>query len=176
MYAIDVGYGQLAWSLRQDPRVVVMERTNARHLSSLPEPVRLVTVDASFISLTLLLPRVRDWLTADGQAIALIKPQFEAGRSQVGKGGVIRDRRVHRQVLHKLTNWAPENGLYPSGLIRSPIKGPAGNIEFLILLLKQASAAWDPQASLQAALSPTPTQEIPLPGKGTTIDRNLDHK
>jgi 23S rRNA (cytidine1920-2'-O)/16S rRNA (cytidine1409-2'-O)-methyltransferase len=139
VYAIDVGYGQLAWTLRQDPRVVVMERTNARYLSGLPEPVELATVDASFISLTLLLPRIRDWLRPDGVAIPLIKPQFEAGRDQVGKGGVVRDPRVHRQVLLHILTWAAENGLAPCGLVRSPVTGPSGNVEFLALLIKTAS-------------------------------------
>jgi len=136
VYAIDVGYGQLAWSLRRDDRVVVLERTNARYLDHLPEPIQLATVDASFISLKLILPRVRDWLVPGGNAIALIKPQFEAGPDQVGKGGVVRDRRVHCQVLCELLTWAQENGLPPQGLIRSPITGPAGNIEFLAHLTK----------------------------------------
>jgi 23S rRNA (cytidine1920-2'-O)/16S rRNA (cytidine1409-2'-O)-methyltransferase len=136
VYAIDVGYGQLAWALRQDPRVVVMERTNARHLASLPEPVQLVTADVSFISLTLVLPRARDWLAPGGLVIPLIKPQFEAGKENVGKGGVIRDARVHRTVLSGILGWAADNGLDPQGLIRSPIVGPAGNVEFLALLGK----------------------------------------
>ncbi len=134
VYAIDVGYGQLAWSLRQDERVVVMERVNARYLTSLPEPVQLATVDVSFISLTLILPRVREWLTPDGAVIALIKPQFEAGRDQVGKGGVVRDPAVHRQVLYRVLRWAEGHGLAPRGLIRSPLVGPAGNVEFLAWL------------------------------------------
>jgi 23S rRNA (cytidine1920-2'-O)/16S rRNA (cytidine1409-2'-O)-methyltransferase len=138
VYAIDVGYGQLAWSLRQDTRVVVMERTNARHLERLPEPIHLATVDASFISLTLLLPRVHDWLVPDGLVISLIKPQFEAGKNQVAKGGVVRDPAIHRQVLFRVLSWAAENGLYPHGIIRSPITGPAGNIEFLACLSKSA--------------------------------------
>ncbi|MBN1935605.1 MAG: TlyA family RNA methyltransferase [Anaerolineae bacterium] len=141
VYAIDVGYGQLAWPLRQDERVVVMERTNARYLESLPEPIDLATIDASFISLTLLLPCVRDWLKQDGQVIALIKPQFEAGKDQVGKGGVVRDRRVHREVLERILTWCSENGLPPQGLIRSPITGPAGNVEFLVWLHKSSQRA-----------------------------------
>lgn len=139
VYAIDVGYGQLAWSLRNDTRVVVMERTNARHLHELPEPIDLATVDVSFISLTLVLPRIREWLIPGGAVIALIKPQFEAGRRQVGKGGVVRDPSTHRQVLHDTLTWASQNGLAPQGLIRSPIKGPAGNVEFLALLNRDAS-------------------------------------
>jgi 23S rRNA (cytidine1920-2'-O)/16S rRNA (cytidine1409-2'-O)-methyltransferase len=139
VYAIDVGYGQLAWLLRNDERVVVMERTNARHLHALPERIHLATVDVSFISLTLVLPRIHDWLVPNGAVIALIKPQFEAGRAQVGKGGVVRDPDVHRQVLQRILIWAAENDLPPGGLIRSPLKGPAGNVEFLALLAKSSS-------------------------------------
>ena len=134
VYAIDVGYGQLAWSLRQDPRVVVMERTNARYLENLPERVQIVTIDTSFISLTKILPAVRGWLTPKGYIVPLIKPQFEAGKRQVGKGGVIRDHEIHRQVLFDVLAWAQNHGLHPQGLIRSPVTGPAGNIEFLALL------------------------------------------
>ena len=134
VYAIDVGYGQLAWKLRQDPRVVVMERTNARYLEKLPELVDLVTIDVSFISLRLILPKVPKWLVPRGQVIALIKPQFEAGRSQVGKGGVVRDIAVHRQVLRGILTWALDRGWRLHGLIRSPIKGPKGNVEFLAWL------------------------------------------
>ncbi|HIE38807.1 MAG TPA: TlyA family RNA methyltransferase [Anaerolineales bacterium] len=131
VYAIDVGYGQLDWRLRNDPRVVVMERTNARYLERLPEPVDLVTVDVSFISLGLILPRAVDWLRPGGQVVALIKPQFEAGRRQVGKGGVVRDPAVHRQVLERVTRVAANLGLGLRGLMTSPLRGPAGNREFL---------------------------------------------
>ena len=134
VYAIDVGYGQLAWRLRRDPRVVVMERTNVRYLDSLPEPIDLATVDVSFISLELVLPKVMGWLKPGGEIIALIKPQFEAGREKVGKGGVVRDPQVHRTVLRKILGWAVEHGLAVRGLIPSPIKGPAGNVEFLVHL------------------------------------------
>jgi len=134
VYAIDVGYGQLAWTLRQDPRVVVMERTNARYLEALPEPVDLVTLDASFISLKLLLPAAAGWLEGNGQAIPLIKPQFEAGRRQVGKGGVVRDPAVHRQVLMDILTWAKARGWGINGLTPSPLRGPAGNVEFLAQL------------------------------------------
>jgi 23S rRNA (cytidine1920-2'-O)/16S rRNA (cytidine1409-2'-O)-methyltransferase len=134
VYAIDVGYGQLAWTLRQDNRVVVMERTNARYLDSLPEPIGLVTIDASFISLKLLLPAVIRWLSVPGQVVALVKPQFEAGRSQVGKGGVVRDLAVHRQVLENSVMYAERVDLQVLGLIPSPITGPAGNHEFLLYL------------------------------------------
>jgi 23S rRNA (cytidine1920-2'-O)/16S rRNA (cytidine1409-2'-O)-methyltransferase len=131
VYALDVGYGQLAWVLRQDTRVVVMDRTNARSVERLPETVDLVTADVSFISLRLILPAAMRWLRAGGQIVALVKPQFEAGRSQVGKGGVVRDPAVHRAVLEGLVAWADGQGLAIQGLIRSPITGPAGNVEFL---------------------------------------------
>ncbi len=131
VYAIDVGYGQLAWKLQQSPRVVVMDRVNARYLERLPEAVDLATVDVSFISLRLILPAVLRWLGPAGQIVALIKPQFEAGRQQVGKGGVVRDPAVHRSVLMEILQWAGRQGLGLVGLICSPITGPAGNVEFL---------------------------------------------
>lgn len=136
VYAIDVGYGQLAWTLRQDPRVVVMERTNARHLEALPEPIQLASADVSFISLSLILPRIYDWLVEEGQAVALIKPQFEAGAEHVGKGGVVRSRQTHLDVLERVLTNATGGGWHLRGLTRSPIKGPAGNIEFLAWLGK----------------------------------------
>ncbi len=131
VYAIDVGYGQLAWKLRQDARVVVMERTNARYLEALPGPVSLATIDVSFISLKLILAVVKKWLARPGVIVALVKPQFEAGRNQVGKGGVVRDRAVHRQVLENIIRYAERIELSPLGLTLSPITGPAGNYEFL---------------------------------------------
>ncbi len=131
VYAIDVGYGQLAWRLRNDPRIVVMERTNARHLESLPEPVDLVSVDVSFISLELILPMAVRWLQPNGQVVALIKPQFEAGRREVRKGGVVRDPAVHRRVLERVLDIAAELDLELGGLMPSPLRGPAGNVEFL---------------------------------------------
>ena len=131
VYAIDVGYGQLAWKLQQDPRVVILDRTNARYLETLAEPVDLATIDVSFISLRLILPAVSGWLRPGGQIVALIKPQFEAGRAQVGKGGVVRDPAIHRAVLEDITTWAAAQDLALMGLIRSPITGPAGNVEFL---------------------------------------------
>ncbi len=134
VYAIDVGQGILDWRLRNDARVVVMEETNARYVEALPERVRLVTLDAAFISLKLLLPVAKKWLTPDGEMIALIKPQFEAGKDRVGKGGVVRDPAVHRDVLDDVLHFAAGNGLYPAGLIQSPLVGPAGNIEFLTFL------------------------------------------
>lgn len=152
VYAIDVGYGQLDWGLRQDKRVVVMERTNARYLESLPEPIDLVVMDASFISLRLLLPAARNWLRPEGQIIALIKPQFEAGRKQVGKGGVVRDPAVHRAVLETILNWSVAEKMGPAGLIRSPLKGPAGNIEFLVWL-RPGCAGVEPAKLIDAVLT-----------------------
>lgn len=134
VYAIDVGHGILHWRLRQDPRVVVMERTNARYLRHLPEPVSLVTLDVSFISLRHILPVVRGWLEAEGDVIALIKPQFEAGRQAVGRGGVVRDPSIHRQVVSDLLAHAVQSGFSPRGLLPSPILGPKGNKEFLLWL------------------------------------------
>jgi 23S rRNA (cytidine1920-2'-O)/16S rRNA (cytidine1409-2'-O)-methyltransferase len=152
VYAIDVGHGILDYRLRTDPRVVVLERTNARYLERLPEPVSLVTVDASFISLKLLLPVARGWgPTLD--IIALIKPQFEAGRKQVGKGGIVKDPAIHRQVLEDLLSWAQANQLGPAGLMRSPIKGAEGNVEFLVWLRPGQPAALDIAAAIDEALA-----------------------
>jgi 23S rRNA (cytidine1920-2'-O)/16S rRNA (cytidine1409-2'-O)-methyltransferase len=135
VYAIDVGYGQLAWSLRQDARVIVMERTNVRYLEQLPEPVHVVTIDISFISLTKVLPVVVKWLdSSSAPVLALVKPQFEAGRAFVERGGVVRDPRVHRQVLEQVAQAATDCGLHVWGLVRSPITGPAGNVEFFMHL------------------------------------------
>ena len=134
VYAIDVGYGQLAWTLRNDDRVVVMERQNARHVKRLPEPVSLVVIDASFISLRLLLPVIHAWLSEPGEVVALIKPQFEAGKKSVGKGGVVRDAAVHRRVLDEVLSFAGTQGYLVRGLLRSPLQGPAGNVEFLCWL------------------------------------------
>jgi 23S rRNA (cytidine1920-2'-O)/16S rRNA (cytidine1409-2'-O)-methyltransferase len=135
VYAIDVGYGQLAWRLRHDPRVVVMERVNARYLGELPELIDLATVDVSFISLKLVLPALMQLLKPNGQIIALIKPQFEAGRNQVGKGGVVKDPAVHRAVLRDVLGWMQANGLQINGVTASPLRGPAGNIEFFAHLV-----------------------------------------
>jgi 23S rRNA (cytidine1920-2'-O)/16S rRNA (cytidine1409-2'-O)-methyltransferase len=148
VYAIDVGYGQLAWKLRQDPRVVVMDRTNARYLESLPDPIDLVTVDVSFISLRLILPVVEGWLRRGGHVVALVKPQFEAGRDQVGRGGVVRDPAVHRQVLEGLIDWAASRSWGLRGLIRSPVTGPAGNIEFLAHWVPGQKEGIDPSLAL----------------------------
>ena len=157
--AIDVGYGQLDWKLRSDPRVTVLDRTNARTLASLPpEPgtgipsrARLVTIDVSFISLTLILPAVAGWLEKHGHVVALIKPQFEAGRDKVGKGGVIRDAEIHREVLYSVLGWAVDRGWRVRGLIRSPVVGPAGNVEFLAWLARSLSES-PPSIDMQAAI------------------------
>lgn len=131
VYAIDVGYGQLDYRLRQDERVVVMERTNARYVETLGEPVDFVVVDASFISLRLLLPPIKGWLKPQADVITLIKPQFEAGKDDVGKGGVVRDSDIHKRVILDVIDFAQSQGFAVRGLTQSPIKGPAGNIEFL---------------------------------------------
>jgi len=136
VYAVDVGYGVMHWKLRNDPRVVVMERTNARFIEAFEEPVSLVTIDASFISLRIFLPLFKKWFGSDnGEVVALIKPQFEAGRKESARGdGVIRDEGVHRQVLHGILTAAEQEGYVISGLIRSPLLGPKGNTEFLVHL------------------------------------------
>jgi 23S rRNA (cytidine1920-2'-O)/16S rRNA (cytidine1409-2'-O)-methyltransferase len=134
VYAIDVGYGQLDWKLRQDERVLVMERTNARYVTALAEPVTFVAIDVSFISLKLILPAVQKWLAAEADIVALIKPQFEAGRTQVGKGGVVRDVAVRQAVLTDLLTWAEGQQLAPQGLTRSAIEGSDGNVEYLVWL------------------------------------------
>jgi 23S rRNA (cytidine1920-2'-O)/16S rRNA (cytidine1409-2'-O)-methyltransferase len=138
VYAIDVGYGQLAWSLRQDPRVVVIERENVRNmeLSLVPEATDLAVIDVSFISLTLVLPRVAELLRAPAgkPLIVLVKPQFEVGRDQVARGGVVRDEAVRRSAVDKVRTWATANGFTAHEDIESPITGPAGNVEYLLLL------------------------------------------
>jgi 23S rRNA (cytidine1920-2'-O)/16S rRNA (cytidine1409-2'-O)-methyltransferase len=139
VYAIDVGYGQLNWKLQTDPRVVIMDRTNARYVESMPEPIDVAVVDASFISLRLILPAVLKWMQteangAGAHVVALIKPQFEAGRDKVGPGGVVRDPAIHAEVLRTMWETVSAIGFSPIDLIRSPIEGPAGNIEFLAWL------------------------------------------
>ncbi len=140
VYAIDVGKGVLHWKLRGDPRVVVMENTNARYVKSLPEEINLVSVDASFISLKTLLPGIKNWIRADGSIICLVKPQFEAGRKEAARGaGVIRTPAIHVQVLLDVIGSAAQLDLAVQGLIRSPILGPKGNTEFLLWLSRQAT-------------------------------------
>jgi 23S rRNA (cytidine1920-2'-O)/16S rRNA (cytidine1409-2'-O)-methyltransferase len=134
VYAVDVGYGQLDYRLRRDERVVVMERVNARYPISLPEKVDLVTVDLSFISVEKVLPSVVQLLKADGCLVVLLKPQFEAQRSEVGKGGIIKKPLVHARVLGRFIAWVAGHGLRMGGLVASPILGAEGNREFLLLL------------------------------------------
>ena len=136
VYAIDVGYGQLAWKLRNDERVVNMERTNVRYLEadSLPEQVDAATIDVAFISLDKILPAVHKILKPEGFVVALIKPQFEAGKENVGKKGVVRDAAVHEQVINNVISFAKSEGFGIAGLDFSPIKGPEGNIEYLLHL------------------------------------------
>jgi 23S rRNA (cytidine1920-2'-O)/16S rRNA (cytidine1409-2'-O)-methyltransferase len=141
VYAVDVGYGQLAWQLRQDPRVVCMERTNIRHLppDRLQEPVDLVTIDTSFISLRIVVPAVKPFLKPNGRILALIKPQFEVGKGHVGKGGVVRDPRQRDAVIQELIDYFRDIGLTCGPVIPSPIRGPKGNQEFIILLFSSNS-------------------------------------
>ncbi len=161
VYAIDVGYGILHWKLRSDDRVIVLERTNARYLESLPEPVSFITIDASFISLKLLLPVVRGWFDPEGgQVIALIKPQFEAGREEVNRGeGVIQDPEVHRAVLADILAFASSAGFAVRGLIRSPLRGPKGNVEFLTWLDTRGEMAGPIEPWIEAALQAPPDGE-----------------
>ncbi len=134
VYAIDVGYGQLDYKLRNDPRVIVLEKTNIRYIdkNTIPELVDVATVDVSFISLTKVIPKICEFLKKGGEMITLIKPQFEAGRKYIEKGGVVRDENVRRMVVDKIQAFAEEKGFRVIGTIPSPIKGPKGNIEFLM--------------------------------------------
>ncbi|MDD6665879.1 MAG: TlyA family RNA methyltransferase [Eubacterium coprostanoligenes] len=138
VYSVDVGYGQLAWKLRTDERVVNLERTNFRYATreQIPDEVDFASVDVSFISLKHILPNLNTLLASDGQAVCLIKPQFEAGKEKVGKKGVVRDLNVHLEVVENVIKLALENGFSVMGLQFSPIKGPEGNIEYLIYLNK----------------------------------------
>lgn len=141
VYSVDVGYGQLAWKLRTDERVVNLERTNFRYATreQIPDEIDFASVDVSFISLKHILPNLNTLLASDGQAVCLIKPQFEAGKEKVGKKGVVRDLNVHLEVVENVINLAVENGFSVMGLQFSPIKGPEGNIEYLIYLNKSAN-------------------------------------
>jgi 23S rRNA (cytidine1920-2'-O)/16S rRNA (cytidine1409-2'-O)-methyltransferase len=136
VYAVDVGYGQLAWRLRNDPRVVVVERCNARYLdrSHVPAPVRLATIDVSFISLTMILPAVRTCLEPGGEVVALLKPQFEVGKGKVGKGGIVRDERLRHETVEKIRTAVEAQGWQWLGDMPSPIAGQKGNLEYLIWL------------------------------------------
>jgi 23S rRNA (cytidine1920-2'-O)/16S rRNA (cytidine1409-2'-O)-methyltransferase len=153
VYAVDVGYGQFAWKLRQDARVVCMEKTNIRYVTpeDIGEPLDFASVDVSFISLTKVLGPAKELLKEGGQMVCLIKPQFEAGREKVGKKGVVRDRKVHEEVIENVVAFARELGFSVLHLEFSPIKGPEGNIEYLVHLLK------DGQGQLMA---PSPAQVV----------------
>lgn len=162
VYSIDVGYGQLDWKLRNDPRVVCMEKTNIRYVlpEDLQEPAQFSSIDVSFISLTKVLLPVRNLLTDDGEIVCLIKPQFEAGREKVGKKGVVRDPAVHLEVIEKVIAHASTIAMEPCHLSFSPIKGPEGNIEYLLHLKKrpegeviQSSLEVTPEAVVQEAHS-----------------------
>ena len=143
VYSVDVGHGQLAWKLRNDPRVVCMEKTNIRYVTpeEIPDKIQFVSIDLSFISLTKVLGPVKALMEPDGQVVCLIKPQFEAGREKVGKKGVVRDPTVHKEVLEHYLEHAQEAGFGVLGLTYSPIRGPEGNIEYLGFLKKGAEAA-----------------------------------
>jgi len=142
VYAVDVGYGQLSWKLRNDPRVVVLERKNIRYLAGdlVPEKVDLVTIDVSFISLSKVVPKVLEFLKEGGGILALIKPQFEVGREEVDKGGVIRSEEKRRAVVRKLTGEFERMGLVPRGVFESPLKGQKGNVEYFIYMTRPGPA------------------------------------
>ena len=145
VYSIDVGHGQLAWKLRNDERVVCMEKTNFRYVTDeqIPEKIDFASADVSFISLDKILPAAYPLMKEGGQMVCLIKPQFEAGREKVGKKGVVRDKKVHEEVIEKIINLADTTGFAPTGLTYSPIKGPEGNIEYLIWIKKGAKSKKD---------------------------------
>lgn len=152
VYAVDVGYGQIDWRLRNDPRVVVMERTNIRYVRELPEAVQLVTADLSFISLTLVLQGMVALSSEEAEFVLLVKPQFEAGREEVGKNGVVRDVATHKAVLLKVVEHALALGLHLGGLTASPLLGPAGNVEFLAWFRRGADAVPDFGTSIAQTL------------------------
>lgn len=156
VFAIDVGYGQLAWSLRQDPRVINMERTNVRYVTveQLGEKMDFISIDVAFISLDKVLPVAKELLKQTGQIVALIKPQFEAGREKVGKKGVVKDPAIHCEVIEKILSLAKELELHVLGLTFSPVKGPEGNIEYLIWLTpapQSAETVFDVRELVRAA-------------------------
>lgn len=155
VFAIDVGYGQLDWKIRSDPRVVVMERTNVRYVTpeQLGEPLDLSVVDVSFISLKIVLPVIKTFLKDSGQVVCLIKPQFEAGKENVGKKGVVRDTSIHAAVIEKITRFLTENGFTLIGVDFSPVKGPEGNIEFLACAEKGSGESVQVDAAALVALA-----------------------
>lgn len=150
VYAVDVGTNQLAWKLRQDSRVVVLEQLNARHLTAehVPEPVDMIVCDASFISLAKVLDTPLNFAKPGAHLLALVKPQFEAGRAEVGKGGVVRDAAVHRRVCDAAAQWVETSGWRVMGLTPSPITGPEGNVEFLLAAQKERAAEFPPPPAI----------------------------
>lgn len=155
IYSIDVGHGQLAWKLRTDERVINLEKTNFRYVTreQVPDEIDFASVDVSFISLKLILPVMRELLTADGKAVCLIKPQFEAGRENVGKKGVVRDKAVHLSVAEEIVSFAVSSGFIVRGLDFSPIKGPEGNIEYLMFLEKSDTPSVQWEGSIQELIN-----------------------
>lgn len=145
VYAIDVGYGQLDWKLRNDQRVVNMEKCNVRYLDTdtIAEPIDFISIDVSFISLKLIFPVAAKVLAENGQIVCLVKPQFEAGREQVGKKGIVKDKKVHEEVIERVVNYAAENGLFVEGLTFSPVTGAKGNIEYLLSLCKKEKVSYN---------------------------------
>ena len=154
VYAVDVGYGQLAWSLRQDPRVVCMEKTNIRYVTpaDIDDVLDFASVDVSFISLTKVLIPARELLRDGGEMVCLIKPQFEAGREKVGKKGVVRDKAVHEEVVERIIEFASQNGFFVKKLEYSPIKGPEGNIEYLVYIRKDETGGVDAAVDIKAVV------------------------
>lgn len=155
VYAVDVGYGQFAWKLRQDPRVVCMEKTNIRYVTpqDIADVLDFASVDVSFISLTKVLPAARELLAPHGQMVCLIKPQFEAGRDKVGKKGVVRDIKVHEEVVSNILSFALSNGFSVLNLEFSPIKGPEGNIEYLVYLEKAEETSMAENVDMMAVVA-----------------------
>ncbi|MFQ8602720.1 MAG: TlyA family RNA methyltransferase [Anaerovoracaceae bacterium] len=154
VYAIDVGYGQLDWKLRNDDRVVNMEKVNVRYLDpeSIDEKADFISIDVSFISLNLVFPVASKLLSEKGSLVCLVKPQFEAGRNQVGKKGIVRDSKVHREVIEKVIKYGENNGLYSHGLTYSPVTGTKGNIEYLLFMKKEPSCeVLNPEETVQSS-------------------------
>lgn len=154
VYSVDVGYGQFAWKLRQDPRVVCMEKTNIRYVTpaDIDDVLDFASVDVSFISLTKVLIPARELLRDGGEMVCLIKPQFEAGREKVGKKGVVRDKAVHEEVVVRIIEFASQNGFFVKNLEYSPIKGPEGNIEYLVYIRKDETGGVDAAVDIKAVV------------------------
>lgn len=154
VYSVDVGYGQFAWKLRQDPRVVCMEKTNIRYVTpaDIDDVLDFASVDVSFISLTKVLIPARELLRDGGEMVCLIKPQFEAGREKVGKKGVVRDKAVHEEVVERIIEFASQNGFFVKNMEYSPIKGPEGNIEYLVYIRKDETGGVDAAVDIKAVV------------------------